>query len=130
MIQKFFLVVALSIFSHANEIIWEDSLKDTVGHKTFVLVEESYCPWCSRFKQRVLSDKEVKNALAPYKKIIMMKNSWNQEGIAHVRFVPTIIITDGNRGVIARHDGYADKDEFLEFLKWALVKSTNFNKKF
>ena len=117
MIQKFILIVLLSMASVANQIEWEDSLQDAAGHKTFVLVEESYCPWCSRFKQRVLSDNEVQQALHSYKKVTIMKNNWNQEGIAHVRFVPTIIITDGNRKVLGRHDGYADKEEFLNFLK-------------
>lgn len=117
MIQKLFLIVALSVLSFASEIVWEKSLEDVQGEKAFVLVEEDYCPWCKRFKKRVLSDAQVQEVLTPYKALSMMKDRWNIEGIAHVRFVPTVIIIDENRRVIARQDGYADKEEFLRLLQ-------------
>lgn len=120
MLQKLLLVLSFTLFAYAqDEIKWNKSFDDLDGSKSFVLVEENYCPWCDRFKAQVLKDSQVQKALQEFELFSIMKRPWNKMGIVHghVRFVPTLIFLDENKRVTKRHDGFMDKDEFLQMIE-------------
>lgn len=116
MVAKVALFIMLCTYSFASGLSWSEYLEDAEGKKTFVVVEESYCPWCKRFKEDVLTQQEVIDALQPYEVIKIYKKPWNKKGIKHVRFVPTLIVLDEDHRAVAKHDGFADKEKFLQFL--------------
>jgi|GEM_PF-3786511 len=117
MFQKLFVFVFFAAALFANTGTYYNNLDEIQGEKTFVLVEEDYCPWCKRFKQTVLNDETVKEALAPYKIAVLMKDRWNKEGLSHVRLVPTMFFLDKNKKILLRQDGFVDKAEFLKLVE-------------
>ena len=116
MVAKIALFMMLCTYMVASGLSWSEYLEDAQGKKTFVVVEESYCPWCKRFKEDILTEQEVIDALQSYEVIKIYKKPWNKKGISHVRFVPTLIVLDTEHNFVAKHEGFADKDKFIEFL--------------
>ena len=116
--KKIILFLFLSIAAFAFEFETYSSVEQVSGHRAYVLVVESYCPWCKKFKNNVLTDSEVAKKLEPYKVAIIMRNDWNKKGIwkGHVKYVPTMFFLDEDKKIIKRQDGYLDKDEFLEMI--------------
>jgi thioredoxin-related protein len=117
MFKKLFVFMLFTAALFAYGDTYYNDLDEIKGEKTFVLVEEDYCPWCKRFKQNVLTDKTVIEALAGYKIAVLMKDRWNKEGLSHVRLVPTMFFLDTNKKILLRQDGFVDKKEFLQLIQ-------------
>lgn len=116
MLKQILVFFVFTFTLYSSELNIYKDFEDVKGAKSFVLVVEDYCPWCKKFKKDVMSDKEVITALNSFKSAVLMKNEWNKEGIGHVRFVPTIFFLDKDKKILARNDGYMNKEEFLKLI--------------
>lgn len=116
--QKLFLIFCLTLCLFAYDFEVYNSIDEIKGKKAYVLVEESYCPWCKKFKQKVLSDEEVAQKLQFHKVAIIMRNDWNKQGLwgGHVKYVPTMFFLNKKGEITKRQDGYIDKDEFINLI--------------
>ncbi|QFR42518.1 thioredoxin family protein [Sulfurimonas xiamenensis] len=84
-----------------------------------VLMVTNYCPWCSKFEKKTLSDKKIDESIkAKYIPLIINKEEGGFPSYLNTPIVPTtyFIDTKEEKSYYERV-GFVNKIEFLEVLK-------------
>jgi thioredoxin-related protein len=84
-----------------------------------VLMITNYCPWCSKFEKKTLSDKKVDEAIkAKYIPLIINKEEGGFPPYLNTPLVPTTYFIDPKeQKAYYERMGFVNKTEFLELLK-------------
>ena len=90
------------------------------GKPLLVFMTTSYCPWCRKLENRILSqdavDAKIKQRFVPMM-LNIDKDSF-PKALGKTRFTPILYIVDPkNDAVLAQFTGYAARDDFLHYLK-------------
>jgi len=90
------------------------------GKGLFIFMTTSYCPWCRKLENRILSQHDI-DAKIKAKYIPLMlnldKDSYPEQ-FAKTRFTPILYIVDAKDGSIKhKFVGYSARGEFLQVLK-------------
>jgi len=90
------------------------------GKALFILMTTSYCPWCRKLENRILSQHDI-DAKIKAKYIPLMlnldKDSYPKK-FAKTRFTPILYIVDAkDESIVHKFVGYSARGEFLRVLK-------------
>lgn len=90
------------------------------GKELFIFMSTSYCPWCRKLENRMLSKTDVHTKIkAKYIPLMLnfsKKNFPNQ--LKEIALTPTLYIVDPkSEKVVHQFVGYSNRGEFLELLK-------------
>jgi len=90
------------------------------GKKLFIFMSTSYCPWCRKLENRVLSkvdiNKKIKAKYIPAMLNFSRKNFPKQ--FREVAMTPTLYIVDPKtEKILHQFVGYSSRDDFLRLLK-------------
>ena len=90
------------------------------GKKLFIFMSTSYCPWCRKIENRVLTkvdiNKKIKEKYVPVMLNFSRKNFPKQ--FRDIALTPTLYIVDPkNEKILHQFVGYSAKDDFLYELK-------------
>jgi len=90
------------------------------GKELFVFMSTSYCPWCRKLENRILSqnevDKKIKSKYIPLM-LNLDKDSYPKQ-FGKTRFTPILYVVDSkNESIKEKFVGYSSRGEFLEVLK-------------
>lgn len=109
------------------------SQKQDATRPQLIYFTADWCPPCKALKAEVLSKPEVTTQLQQKADLIVadltaqspeqlriVEQRANQYG---VQAIPTILIVDPRGAVIARHTGYAPRDEFLNWFNDSLTRT-------
>lgn len=91
-----------------------------VGKPLFLFMTTTYCPWCRKLENRILSqndiDAKVKNKYIPVM-LNLDKDSYPQK-FAKTRFTPILyIVNSKDESIEHKFVGYSNRGEFLRVLK-------------
>jgi thioredoxin-related protein len=86
---------------------------------TITVITSSNCPWCDKFKERVLDDYHVQKALQKYNVKVSFVDIYDPSIREVVRAVPHVVFYKNNKKV-CYFVGYKDKEEFLKYLVEAI----------
>lgn len=94
--------------------------------KLFIFMSTSYCPWCRKIENRVLSkidiNKKIKEKYIPVMLNFSRKNFPKQ--FREIALTPTLYIVNPNTEKIEHQFvGYSAKDDFIHFLKLENVRN-------
>ncbi len=83
-----------------------------------VLIVTNYCPWCSKFEKKTLSDKSVDNALkAKYVPLIINKEEKNFPKYLETSIVPALFFVEyKEEKAYYEHVGFMNKADFLHLI--------------
>ena len=83
-----------------------------------VLMVTNYCPWCSKFEKKTLSDKSVDTALkAKYVPLIINKEEKNFPNFLQTPIVPALFFVDHKEEKsYYEHVGFMNKADFLHLI--------------
>jgi thioredoxin-related protein len=84
-----------------------------------VLMVTNYCPWCSKFEKKTLSDKVVDSVIkAKYIPLIINKEEKNFPKYLETAIVPALFFVEPkDEKVIYENVGFANKIDFLNLLE-------------
>lgn len=89
-----------------------------------VVVTQTYCPWCDKFKQKTLVDKEiVKEVNKHFVPVLLNKDKDEMPEDIRARMVPTTFFLDHEGGEIFSTIGYKHPRKFLLDIKDAVELS-------
>lgn len=130
MIKKFLLlmifVFVLTIpFCSASELSTADNLDNAIhtaqsqNKNVIVVFDGKGCVYCDMFKDNVLKDENVINALNDKYITVILDVDENPDIASKYKVfgTPTTVILDSNSKEIGRVDGYVDANEFLKEIK-------------
>jgi len=90
------------------------------GKKLFIFMTTSYCPWCRKLENRILSQNDI-DAKIKSKYIPLMLNLDKDsypEKFAKTRFTPILyIVNSKDESIEHKFVGYSNRGEFLQVLK-------------
>ena len=90
------------------------------GKALFIFMTTSYCPWCRKLENRILSQNDI-DAKIKSKYIPLMLNldkDTYPKQFAKTRFTPILYVVDAKDGHIKhKFVGYNHRGEFLRLLK-------------
>lgn len=89
------------------------------GKDLMVLMITNYCPWCSKFEKKTLSDKKIDEAIqSEYVPLIINKEEGGFPPYLNAPIVPTTYFVDPKEEkAYFERVGFVNKVEFLELLK-------------
>ncbi|OHE02065.1 MAG: hypothetical protein A3K14_05505 [Sulfurimonas sp. RIFCSPLOWO2_12_FULL_36_74] len=84
-----------------------------------VLIISNFCPWCTKFEKKTLTDKTVDGALkSKYIPLIINKEEGNFPSYLTAPVVPTVFFVKTNEEKVFHESvGFSSKAEFLNLLK-------------
>lgn len=84
-----------------------------------VLIISNFCPWCTKFEQKTLTDKTVDSAIkSKYVPLIINKEEGNFPKYLTAPIVPTVFfVKPEEEKVLHENIGFSSKAEFLNLLK-------------
>ncbi|PHS32021.1 MAG: hypothetical protein COA92_07555 [Sulfurovum sp.] len=90
-----------------------------VNKPLFIFMSTSYCPWCRKMENRLLSkveiDKKIKAKYIPVMLNFSKKNFPNQ--LKEIALTPTLYIVDSkSEKIVHQFVGYSNREEFLHLL--------------
>ena len=90
------------------------------GKDIMIFMTTSYCPWCRKLENRVLSqgniDAKIKSKYIPL--MLNLDKDTYPEQFAKTRFTPIVYIVDSkNESIKHKFVGYSARGEFLQILK-------------
>jgi len=90
------------------------------GKKLLIFMTTSYCPWCRKLENRILSqndiDSKIKSSYIPLM-LNLDKDSYPKQ-FAKTRFTPILyIVNTKDESIEYKFVGYSNRDAFLEVLK-------------
>lgn len=90
------------------------------GKQLFIFMSTSYCPWCRKMENRMLSkvdiDKKIKAKYIPIMLNFSKKNFPKQ--FREIALTPTLYIVDPkSEKIVHQFVGYSNRGEFLDLLK-------------
>jgi thioredoxin-related protein len=90
------------------------------GKPLLLLMTTSYCPWCRKLENRILSqtdiDKSIQEKYIPV--TLNLDKDKYPEQFGKTRFTPILYIVNSETGKIEHQfEGYSSRDEFLHLLK-------------
>jgi len=90
------------------------------GKELLIFMTTSYCPWCRKLENRILSqddiDAKIKSKYVPIM-LNLDKDSYPKQ-FANTRFTPIIyIVNSKNEAIRHKFVGYSNRGEFLHLLK-------------
>ncbi len=89
-----------------------------------VVVTQTYCPWCDKFKHKTLVDKEViKKVNENFVAVLLNKDKDDMPEDIRARMVPTTFFLDHEGGEIFSTIGYKHPRKFLMDIKDAIELS-------
>ena len=104
---------------------WHSNVETAFGearkeHKNVVImVGEESCRWCKKMKERTLTDKRIKEALANY--ILVSVKRSDKEALKYIpQFdgnIPSFFFMTANKETIEPVVGYFKADDFLAYIK-------------
>ena len=118
-----YLILIITLLSTLSAFDWPDDYESSLSQAKeqkkdiYLLIGSEYCPWCSKFKKNVLSDKEV---IAKLKKsYVLLYLSVDIDDIpSHLKKGPLprhyFLTNDGK--IIYTTMGYRSKNGFYETL--------------
>lgn len=83
-----------------------------------VLMVTNYCPWCSKFEKKTLSDKSVDSAIkAKYIPLVINKEEKNFPKYLETSIVPALFFVDyKEEKSYYEHVGFMNKADFLHLI--------------
>lgn len=89
------------------------------GKNVMVLMITNYCPWCTKFEKRTLSDATIDTQIkAEYIPVIINKEEKNFPSFLNVPIVPTTFFIDSKeQKVLHQSVGFSNKDDFTTLLE-------------
>ena len=89
-----------------------------------VVVTQTYCPWCDKFKQKTLVDKEVvKTVNEHFVPVLLNKDKDDMPDDIRARMVPTTFFLDHEGSEVYSTIGYKHPRKFLEDISEAIELS-------
>ena len=84
-----------------------------------VLMVTNYCPWCSKFEKKTLSDEKVDSVVkSKYIPLIINRQEGNFPSYLHTPIVPvTFFVNPDDEKVIHESVGFSNKIDFLNLLE-------------
>lgn len=129
--KKLLLILALMLTVHANNIdtfahqmgyetVYKKALaKANAEHKGLMLVMVThYCPWCQKFEQKSLKNKEVNTFVQKHFVALILNRELHAfpDKFDTPRIPTTYFIDASTQKIIATNIGYRSKKSFLKFL--------------
>jgi thioredoxin-related protein len=125
-----FLLMSTLMFAEgykefAKEMSYETEYKTALnkakkeGKNLMVLMITNYCPWCTKFEKKTLSDKNVDNAVkSKYIPLIINKEEGDFPKYLSAPMVPAVFFVEPNKEEILHQSvGFSNKTEFLNLLQ-------------
>lgn len=125
--KQFVSLLLFASFLLAGDIRFENSydaaMKRAIAEKKvlMVVVTQTYCPWCSKFKEKTLTDKDVIKAVnSHFVAVLLNKDKDEMPEDIRARMVPTTFFLDHEGSEIYSTIGYKHPRKFLEDIKDAV----------
>ena len=120
-----FVFVLTIPFCSASELSTADNLDNAIhtaqsqNKNVIVVFDGKGCVYCDMFKDNVLKDENVINALNDKYITVILDVDENPDIASKYKVfgTPTTVILDSNSKEIGRVDGYVDANEFLKEIK-------------
>lgn len=120
----------LTTFLFSGTIPFETSYKAAMEKAVaqnkvlMVVVTQTYCPWCDKFKHKTLVDKDVVKAVNEhFVPVLLNKDKDDMPEDIRARMVPTTFFLDHEGGEIFSTIGYKHPRKFLLDIKDAVELS-------
>lgn len=82
-----------------------------------VMVESKHCRWCTKMKDRTLSDDVVEKRLKKFVLVKVMREHANpMRKLPSVRGVPTIFFMKSDKTIIEEIIGYFNVEDFISYI--------------
>ena len=98
------------------ETSYKEGMKKAIEQNKvlMVVVTQTYCPWCEKFKEKTLVDKEVvKTVTEHFVPVLLNKDKDDMPEDIRARMVPTTFFLDHEGGEIFSTIGYKHPRKFL-----------------
>lgn len=105
------------------ETSYKEAMQKAVEQKKvlMVVVTQTYCPWCEKFKEKTLVDAEVvKQVSNNFVAVLLNKDKDDMPEDIRARMVPTTFFLDHEGGEIYSTIGYKHPRKFLLDIKDAV----------
>ena len=98
---------------------YQEALEEskTSNKNILLLVDAKWCGYCTRFKEEVLSEEEVKNKMKEYV-VCLLDYKSNHDVIKkyNIKKLPTYMLIDKEENVLKEGYGYQNRGLFLNWL--------------
>ena len=109
----------------AKEMAYETNYKTALerakkeNKNLMILMVTNYCPWCSKFEKKTLSDKSVDSVIkAKYIPLILNKEEKNFPKYLETPIVPALFFVKPNEEkAFYENVGFSNKTDFLNLLE-------------
>ncbi len=121
-----FFSIGIVLFLFCFQPLFASSLLPTTiqnasaeGKLTMVVFGSDVCPPCELLKDQIETNQNIKQELDDAYQVVYLDHKRDKQWFKsyNVKMMPTTIIINTNRKVVARADYYLKQNEFLSFLK-------------